>query len=93
MAALDGLKKQRKKHRHSRLELDSHADTCAFGIGCLVVFDTGKLVSVGGFDQTLGSKQGAAIATIAVAYDCPITFQTYILFFHEALYIPTMETH
>ena len=50
-------------------------------------------MSVGGFDSTLGTKSGAAIATIAIAYDCPITLQTYILFFHEALYIPTMRTH
>jgi hypothetical protein len=98
---LDGLKKHRKRkkhnknreHLHTRLELDSHADTCAFGPGCLIVFDTGRLVCVAGFDSTLGTKSGAAIATIAVAYDCPTTLRTYILFFHEALYIPTMTTH
>ncbi len=50
-------------------------------------------MSVGGFDSTLGTKSGAAIATVAIAYDCPTTFKTYILFFHEALYIPTMRTH
>ena len=30
---------------------------------------------------------------MAVAYDCPYTFTTYILFFHQALYIKNMTTN
>ncbi len=75
------------------MELDTHADTSAFGSNCFVVQETGKTVSVGGFDTTLGEIAEAAVATVAVAYDCPATFTTYILFFHQALYIASITTH
>ena len=48
---------------------------------------------VGGFDKSLGSRGNTAVVRCAVAYDCPETFQTYILFFNEALYLPTMKTN
>ena len=54
---------------------------------------TGRLVRVGGFDQTLGTKGNTAVVRCAVAYDCPETFQTYVLFFNEALYVPSMKTN
>ena len=33
------------------------------------------------------------IASVAVAYDCASTLTTYILFFHNVLYIPSMEVN
>ena len=33
------------------------------------------------------------IATVAVAYDCPTTFKTYILFHHQSLFIPSLDIH
>jgi hypothetical protein len=83
----------RRTDHHCRMELDTHADTSAFGSDCYVVQETGKTVSVGGFDTTLGEIAEAAVATVAVAYDCPTTFRTYILFFHQALYVASMTTH
>ncbi len=80
------------EHHYARLELDSHADTCAFGKTCLVLGDTGRTVDVGGFKESVGVKD-VKIAHAAVAYDCPITFKTYLLIFHEVLYIPDMEDH
>ena len=72
--------------------MDSHADTCAFGHNALVVQDTGKTVTVEGFD---GSSKNASVkvATVAVAYDCPITFKVYILHFPQSLYIPGLTKH
>ena len=75
------------------MELDSHADTCAFGKNCWLVNDTGQLVTVEGFNQQSMALDGVSIADVAVAYDCPTTFKTFILFFHQALYIPSMEVH
>ena len=56
-------------------------------MNCLVVHDTGDSVSVDPFLQSLGSVPKVPICTLAMAYDDPITFHTYILFFHQALYI------
>ena len=57
---------------HWRLELDSHADTCAFNpSGCLVINDTGDAVTVEPFTAQLGDLTEVPICTVAVAYDDP----------------------
>jgi len=58
-----------------------------------MVNDTGRTVSVDPFLESLGSLQKVRIITAAVAYDDPTTYQTYILFFPEALYIPSLKRH
>ena len=42
-----------------------------------------------------GRKTGdiARVSTIAVAYDCPHTFQTHVLFYHQSLYVPSLQNH
>ncbi len=79
---------------HWRLELDSHADTCAFNpSGCLVINDTGDTVTVEPFTSQLGDLSEVPICTCAVAYDDPSTGHTYILFFHQSLVIDTIRPH
>ena len=67
------------QHQHARMELDSHADTCAIGDACLVLQDTGRTVTVEGYMESAGSSNEVPVVTAAVAYDCPTTFNTYIL--------------
>jgi hypothetical protein len=43
--------------------------------------------------ETLGSVKNVKIVTAAVAYDVEDEYKTYILFFHQALYIPSMNRH
>ena len=81
------------EHPHTRMKLDSHADTCALGECCVVLQDTGRTVTVEGFDDGIGAMEDIHIVTAAVAYDCPTTHDTWLQVFHEALYIPDMETH
>ena len=80
------------EHKHERLELDSHADTCCINNVAKVLQQTGRTVSVHGFEHSIGSVKDIDIVTAAVAYDCPTTFKTFILIFHECLYIPTLTT-
>ena len=75
------------------MELDSHADTTALGSVCHVLQETGRTVTVEGFGESIGSLDDVPIVTAAVAYDCPTTFRTFILVFHECLHIPEMENH
>jgi len=75
------------------VELDSHADTCAFGKNCWLVNDTGQTVTVEGFNQQSMALNDVKVAEVAVAYDCPTTFKTFTLFFPQSLYIPSMEVH
>ena len=61
------------------MELDSHADTCAFGSACLILQETGRTVTVEGFGEDLALLDDVPIVTAAVAYDCPTTGHTYVL--------------
>jgi len=77
----------------SRAELDSNCDTCCFGNGVYVAEDTNATINVNGFMEDLGTVPDVKIITIAIAYDDPEAWHTYILFYHHALYIPTMNRH
>ena len=54
---------------------------------------TNQRVTVHPYTSDLGSMQDIQIGTAVLAYDCPLTYQTYILFFPQSLYIPGMERH
>jgi hypothetical protein len=48
---------------------------------------------VSGFSTKLGKLREVPIVSAALAYDCPTTLQTYILIFHQSLYIPDITSH
>jgi len=76
-----------------RAELDSNCDTCCFGNGVYIAEDTLRTISVNGFTEDLGTVPDVKIITAVIAYDDPEAWQTYILFYHHALCIPTMQRH
>jgi hypothetical protein len=78
----------------SRIYLDSHADTGCFGSNSTVIStDLYNTVDVTPYLDDMGKLIDVPIATLAVAYDYPITFCTIILVFHHVLFIPTLKTH
>ena len=82
------------RHKITRAEFDSHADTCTFVKGeCLVLGDTGRRVRVGAFLSGLGSLNEIPVVHVAVAYDCPKTGRVVILVYHQVLLIEGMKTH
>lgn len=74
-------------------ELDSHADTSVFGREAYIIRDTGDTVTVAPFDEALGSVKEVPIVTAVIAYNDPASYHTYILFFHQALSIPSLDQH
>jgi hypothetical protein len=58
-----------------------------------MVHDTGAYVTVEGFTSGIGSVKRVPICTMAIAYDCPFDLITYILFFHQVLFIKDMDTN
>ena len=62
----------------TKLELDSHADTCVVGDHCLIVHDHNRPVNVYRYDPKVGSKH-VCIVDAAVAYTEPKTGQVVIL--------------
>ena len=51
----------------TKIELDSHADTCILGDNCLIVHNHNRPVNVYGYNPKAGSKH-AHIVNAAVAY-------------------------
>jgi hypothetical protein len=78
--------------KESTMELDTHADTTVLGKSCLLIQDFDRTVSVSGWDATTGAKDCPTVTGV-VAYDHPSTGQTYMLIFHQAIYLDTMENH
>lgn len=79
--------------KEGRMELDSHADTIVGGSNCVVIETTGRNVSVLPYNDEYESIDNIPIATIATAYDCPLSGQVYILVFNEALYFGERMKH
>ena len=74
------------------LELDSHADTTVFGKNFLVIGYTGRECDVMPYTDTYESVKGVPIVTAATAWTCLDSGRTYILVFHEGLWMgETME--
>ena len=55
--------------------------------------DTGHTVLVEPFLSSLSRAKNVKIATCAIAYDCPTTFNTFILFFPQFLYFEGLKRH
>ena len=77
---------------HCRAELDTHADTCAFGDCSYILLDTGKRVKVEDF-QDKKATSNVAIVTQAICVDDERTMETTMQVYHQSLHVPGMQTH
>ena len=69
------------------VELDSHADTTVFGKNFLILHYTGRECDVMPYSDTYESIKGVPIVTAATAWTCQDSGETYILVFHEGLWM------
>ena len=76
-----------------RTELDSHANMIVLGKHSYIFESTGKTCNVKPFTSELGIASNVPIVDGAIAYDCPVTRETYILIVRNALYMPSMESN
>ena len=79
-------------NQESRMEFDTHADTTVLGRHCLLIQDFNKTVSVTGWDASAGATECRTVSGV-VAYDHPVTGQAYMLVFHQAIYLESMDNH
>ena len=79
-------------NQEARMELDTHADTTVLGHNCLLIHDFDKTVSVTGWDASAGATECRTVSGV-VAYDHPVTGQAYMLVFHQAIYLESMDNH
>ena len=78
---------------YNRAEADTHADTTAVGPDAYIQHYTGYSVTVHPFTEGLNHLNEVPIVTACIAYECPTTLNTYVLFIHQALYIDSLKNH
>lgn len=78
---------------YSRMELDSHADTVVLGSNCVVLSFTGRECDVSPYSDTYQAIKGVPIVSGATAWTSQSTGETYILVFHEALWMGGVLDH
>ena len=69
------------------MELDSHTDTMVLGRNCTVLSYTDREYDVSPYSETYESIKGVPIVTGATSWTYETTGLTYILVFHEALWM------
>ena len=78
---------------YNRLELDSHADTIVLGSNCVILSHTGRECNVSPYTETYSSIRNVPIVSGATAWTCQETGDTYILVFHESLWMGDIMDH
>ena len=72
-------------------ELDSHANMAVAGKECTIISTSGQYANVTPFSSDLPMMERVEIGNVAMAYDCPYTGRTYLLFMPNSLLIPSMD--
>ncbi len=79
-------------NHETTLELDSQVDTCMLGCDALIIHDYLRSMSVQGYDPALGTTQYNTVSGV-LAYDHPISVETYHLVVNQAIHIPHLDHH
>jgi hypothetical protein len=75
------------------MELDSHADTVVLGRNCVILAHTGRECDVSPYTETYKPIKGVPIVTGATAWTSQRSGETFILVFHEALWMGDFMEH
>ena len=75
----------------AKTELDSHANMVVVGSYAYILNFSGRIAQVIPFTPEYKSLKEVPIVDAAVVYDCPITYKSFILVFHNVLSVPLME--
>ena len=75
----------------SATELDSHANMVVVGRQATIISESGIHAEVKAFAEDCGTLNKIPIVDAAFAYDCPMTFKTYIIIVRNALYVESMD--
>jgi len=74
-------------------ELDSHADTVVAGSSCKIIELTNQSCKVYPYADHYEPITSVPVAKVATAYDHPISGETFILIFEQALYMGDRMSH
>jgi hypothetical protein len=72
-------------------KLDSYANIEVASNDCTIIATSGCYATVTSFSSNLPKMEMVEVGDVAIAYEDPISLQTYILVMRDALLIPTIE--
>ena len=90
---ISSIRQQTNPIIETKAELDSHADTTVAGSSCRVIEFTEKVCDVFPFSDEYQPMKKVPVAKVATAYDHPLTGETFILVFGQALYLGDQLEH
>ena len=74
-------------------ELDSHADTCVVGKNTLITHSYGRMVTVTGYNPSLGQVTNLDIVSAQVAYELPNSSDVVLININQCVHVPKMENN
>ena len=74
-------------------ELDSHTNTCVVGNNALITHSYGRIVTVNGYDPSLGQVTNLDIVSSQVSYELPNSSNVVLLNINKYVHMPTMENN
>mmetsp|Transcript_15766 Transcript_15766/g.22505 ORF Transcript_15766/g.22505 Transcript_15766/m.22505 type:complete len:309 (+) Transcript_15766:699-1625(+) len=80
-------------NKRTRAEIDSRADTVCAGSTFRLIEESNHYCVVNDFHKDMLPMQDIPVATVATAYDDPVSQETFILVFFEALYFGNTMEH
>jgi hypothetical protein len=78
---------------YSQIELDSHADTIVCGANCAIIHYTGKECDVTPYTDSYAAINSVPIVQAGTAWDNPVTGETVIFVFNEAIWMADKLQH
>ena len=76
-----------------RIELDSHANMVVVGMHSYILNYTGRTAEVIPFTSSYEAQKNFPIVDAIIAYHCPLSGKTYLLVFHNDLFVSSMKNN
>ena len=73
-------------------KLDSHANMVVVGMHVYILNYIGRTAEMSPFTSSYDAMKNVPIVDAIIAYDCPLSGKTYLLVFHNSLFVSSM-TH
>ena len=77
---------QPKPHTKANNKCDTNADTCCLGTNFIILNYSQQMANVHAYDKSIAPTTDIPVVSGVTTYDDPISGDTYMLIFHEALH-------
>ena len=79
------------ENKASTTEIDYHANMAVVGANAASIQEKGWYADVNAFANDVGQMKRFLIKDMAISYDCPYQWKTFLLVVNNAMHIPSMN--